>query len=164
MIRRAFLVAAAAAALILTPSVAMADETYAATDYTVTVSDSTPNAGASFTVRVLGVVANAPVTLKTCPSDGARTLSTIANGRGVATFSVTLTQAGVCTLTARVAGVVVATQDVRVRGVSADAVPSSLSRTGFDGMPLAVGGGLLVLMGAGALVVAKRRKSAQVRA
>ena len=162
MIRRAFLVAAAAAALILTPSVAMAD--YVAPPLTVTVSDSTPNAGDSFTVSVLGVVANAPVTLTTCRSDGARTLNTTANASGVATFSVTLTKAGVCTLTARVAGVVVATQDVRVLGVSADAVPSSLSRTGFDGMPLAVGGGLLVLMGAGAVVVAKRRKSAQVRA
>jgi LPXTG-motif cell wall-anchored protein len=39
-----------------------------------------------------------------------------------------------------------------------------LGRTGFEGMPLAVGGGVLVLAGAGAVVIARRRRSAQVPA
>ena len=47
MIRRAVLAAAAAVALILTPSVAMA---YQATGFTCTVSDSTPTVGDSVTV------------------------------------------------------------------------------------------------------------------
>ncbi|MEP7017890.1 MAG: hypothetical protein ABI899_07715, partial [Actinomycetota bacterium] len=88
-----------------------------------------------------------------------------ANASGVASFTFTLSAAGVYTLTAtNASGAVVSTQTLTVHSVSAAGVAPSgqLSFTGFDGLPLAVGGGVLVLAGAGAVLVARRRKSAQV--
>lgn len=51
-----------------------------------------------------------------------------------------------------------------VAAAAAVAAGGQLSRAGFDGTGLAVGGGLLVLAGAGAVVVARRRKPTQVPA
>src|SRR5665647_1779004 len=168
MIRRIIMVAAAAAALILVPSAAMA---YEAPGFDFTVSDSTPTVGTPFTATVLGAAANAVVTLTVeCPNVGVKTLTDTASASGVASFSVTLTGAGTCTLTAtNAAGAVVATQTVL--GVSANAASpvtgpatGALPRTGFDVMGFALWGGLFVLVGAGALIVVRRRRPAQVRA
>ena len=168
MIRRIIMVAAAAAALILVPSVAMA---YEAPGYNFTVSDSTPTVGTPFTATLSGAEANTVVTLTVeCPNVGVKTLTDTASASGVASFSVTLTSAGTCTLTAtNAAGAVVATQTVL--GVSAEAASpvtgpatGTLPRTGFDVMGFALWGGLFVLVGAGALIVVKRRRPAQVRA
>jgi len=170
MIRRIIMVAAAAAALILVPSAAMADG-YLAPGYNFTVSDSTPTVGTPFTATVLGAAANAVVTLTVeCPNVGVKTLTDTASASGVASFSVTLTGAGTCTLTAtNAAGAVVATQTVL--GVSANAASpvtgpatGTLPRTGFDVMGFALWGGLFLLVGAGALIVVRRRRPAQVRA
>lgn len=165
MIRRIIMVAAAAAALILVPSVAMA---YEAPGFNFTVSDSTPTVGTPFTASISGFAANTVATLTVeCPNVGVKTLTDTASASGVASFSVTLTSAGTCTLTATTAaGAVVATQTVL--GVSANApVPAaggSLPRTGFDPTGFLVGGGLLVLAGAGGVLVARRRKSSGVAA
>ena len=173
MIRRIIMVAAAAAALILVPSVAMA---YEAPGFNFTVSDSTPTVGTPFTATISGADANTVVTLTVeCPNVGVKTLTDTASASGVASFSVTLTGAGTCTLTAtNVAGAVLATQTVL--GVSANApipaaanapIPAAggaLPRTGFDVMGFALWGGLFVLVGAGALIVVRRRRPAQVRA
>ena len=164
MIRRALLVAAAAVALILVPSVAMAD--YEAPGFTSSVSDSTPAVGQSITVTINGGAANANkvITLaSTCLSTSP--LTATANASGVASFTFTLSAAGVYTLTAtNASGAVVSTQTITAHAVSAAGVAPSgqLSFTGFDSLPLAVGGGVLVLAGAGAVLVARRRKSAQV--
>jgi LPXTG-motif cell wall-anchored protein len=155
---------AAAAALILVPSAAMA---YEAPGFNFTVSDPTPTVGTPFTATISGADANTVVTLTVeCPNVGVKTLTDTANASGVASFSVTLTGAGTCTLTAtNAAGAVVATQTVL--GVSADAASpatGTLPRTGFDPTGLLVGGGLLVLAGAGGVLVARRRKSSRAAA
>ena len=165
MIRRIIMVAAAAAALILVPSAAMA---YEAPGFNFTVSDSSPTVGTPFTATISGADANTVVTLTVeCQNAGVKTLTDKASASGVATFSVTLTAAGTCTLTAtNAAGAVLATQTVL--GVSANApVPAAggaLPRTGFDVMGFVLWGGLFVLVGAGALIVVKRRRPAEVRA
>jgi hypothetical protein len=171
MIRRAILVAAAAVALILAPSYAMA---YNAPGFSSSVSDSTPAIGAPVTVTVQGGAANAGQVIKlviTNTSTGSastRSISQTANASGVVFFTFTLTAAGRYTVEAKnAAGALVSDQVLTVASQAASASPSpspQLSHTGFDGMPLALGGGLLVLVGAGAVVVAKRRRSAQLPA
>jgi hypothetical protein len=165
MIRRAILVAAAAVAVILVPSAAMA---YNAPGFSSSVSDATPAVGQSVTVIINGGAANAnKVITLTITGANAKTLTTTANASGVATFTFTLSAAGVDTLTAtNAAGAVISTQTVTVHAVSAAAAPATggLAFTGFEGTGLAVGGGLLVLTGAGVVLVARRRKSAQVAA
>jgi len=166
MIRRAILVAAAAVAVILVPSAAMAAD-YEAAGFTSTVSDTTPAVGQSVTVIIHGGVANANkvITLKIA-GVSTQTLTATANAAGAASFTFTLSAAGVYTLTAtNASGAVVSTQTITVHAVGAASVaPGKLSSTGFEGTGLAVGGGLLVLTGAGAVLVARRRKTAQVPA
>jgi hypothetical protein len=160
MIRRIVLAVAAAVALTLVPAAAMA---YEAPGFTFSVSDATPATGVPFTAVITGAVPGSVVTL-TVTGVAGQTLTATANASGAATFTVTLNAAGAYTLTAtNAAGAVLGTQVVTVAAAAAAAVPA-LSSTGFDGMPLAVGGGVLVLAGAGAVVVAKRRKSATVPA
>ena len=165
MIRRAILVAAAAVAVILVPSAAMA---YNAPGFTSSVSDTSPGVGQSVTVIINGGAANAnaAITLTVACSNNTTTLNATANASGTASFNFTPTAAGVCTLTAaNASGAVISTQTVTVHTVSAAGVaPTQLSFTGFEGTGLAVGGGLLVLTGAGVVVFARRRKSAQVPA
>jgi len=171
VIRRTALVAAAAVALILAPTAAMAyeDEQFAAA-----VSDATPAAGSPFTVSVTGP-ANTPVTLTVSGAaqiDGVTgsSLTKNTNAQGVAQFSVVLANAGSYTITATDAsGAVITTQTVSVAAVGVAASRSSasgraatgaqLGDTGFDGMGLAAGAGALVIAGAGAVVVARRRQS-----
>ena len=92
---------------------------------------------------------------------------TATNVAGAVTFNVTLTEAGSYALTLTNAeGALRSSMTVVVHaaGAVAPAATGTLSRTGFDGMPIAIGGGVLVLLGAGAVLVARRRKSAQVHA
>ncbi len=166
MIRRVFLVFAAALALILAPSVAMA---YNAPGFTCTVSDATPAAGVPMTVVCSGAQAGEVLTLTATRNPastfGTKTFTATANASGVATFTLTLTPAGDYSLVVKGAnGAVISTQTVKVLGVGTAAAPGQLGRTGFDGMPLAVGGGILVLAGAGAVLISRRRRSAQVPA
>jgi len=97
----------------------------------------------------------------------ARAFTKTASASGVAAFTVTLSAAGTYTLTAtNAASAVLGTQTVTVAAAAAApaAAGTGLARTGFDALPLAAGGGILVPLGAGAVVVAKRRKSAHVAA
>jgi hypothetical protein len=179
MIRRAFLVAAAATALILAPSVAMA---YNAPGYNCTVSDSTPASGAPFTVNMTGADANEVVTatIESTPASissssiqiaGIKAFTKTASASGALVFKVTLNQPGSYAITmTNVNSAVLTTQTVTVAAVGAavgavaPAATGTLSFTGFDGMPIAIGGGVLVILGAGAVLVARRRKSGQVPA
>ena len=194
MFRRAVLVAAAAAlALILAPSVAMA--AYNAPGFAATVSNPSPATGQPVTVTLSGAKANGAVTLTVTPDtasvrsgaiqiDGTVTTSLTknANASGVASFTVTLAAAGSFTLTfTNSAGAVVSTQTLTAHavggasgagsasgvvpgGASGSGAGGQLSRTGFEGTGLAVGGGLLVVAGAGAMVLARRRKTAHLPA
>lgn len=158
MIRRAFVLVAAAALLILTPSVAMA---YSAPGFGSTVSDSTPAAGQCVTMTVDGGVANAGKVL-TLNVTGAstKTLTATANAKGVATFNVCLSVVGNYTLSVfNSDGALVADQTITVHAAGTTPPPEQLSFTGSDALPLAAGGALLVLLGAGAVVVARRRNS-----
>ena len=169
MIRRAVLAAAAAVALILAPSAAMA---YNASGFSCTVSDPTPAAGVPFTVVCSGAQPGAVLTLTVTRNPaanfGTKTFTATANANGVATFTVTVAPAGAYSLMVKGAsGAVISTQTLKVLGVGAASPPvkgGQLSNTGFEGMPLAVGGGMLVLVGAGAVLISRRRKSAQVPA
>lgn len=174
MIRRALVVAAAAFALILAPSAAMA---YNAPGFTSSVSDPTPALGAPVTVVISGVKAHEEVTLtiSSTPASisndaiqiaGIKSRTKTANASGVVSFTVTLTAAGSYALSAtNAAGAVISTQTLTAGAAAAAPAAftgSQLSSTGFGGAGLAVGGGVLVLLGAGAVLVARRRKSAKV--
>jgi hypothetical protein len=223
MIRRAILVAAAAVALTLAPSTAMAE--YSAADFGFTVSDSTPTTGVPFIVHVTNAEANQAVTLTmtlkaSTTHAGTRSLTKTANAKGVVDFPVTLVEDGTWRLVSTSAtGAVLTSQSVTVAdkgavivagagadagaaaaaapravagaapravagaapggapgvapGVAAGAAPraapaaaagAQLAFTGLQGMGLAVGGGLLVLVGAGSVLVTRRRRSARVPA
>lgn len=168
--RRVTAAVAIAGALALAPSAAFA---YGANDYSNkgTVSTTTPTSGTPFTVTVQGP-ANTGVTLTitsnpaSLPSSaitiaGTKALTKTTNASGSVVFTVTLTQAGSFTLVATDAasGAVLSTQSVTVAGSTASALP----QTGSDPMPIALGAGALVLVGAGAVVFAARRRSAASR-
>jgi hypothetical protein len=114
MIRRAVLVAAAAIALILAPTAAMAQ---APAGFSVPQANPTAD-GVPFKVIASGAKANEAVTLTMTPdpaSIGTRSLTQIANARGVASFVVTLTQDGTYLLVSKSAsGVVLTSQTVTV--------------------------------------------------
>jgi len=150
MIRRPVLVAAAAVALALVPSAAMA---YDAPGYGTTVSDATPAVGSAFSLTVTGVDPGAVVTLKVA----GKSYTATANANGAATFTVTLTAVGTYTARAYVNGALVSDEVVTV--VSGASAGAELSSTGFESAGLAAGAGVLVLAGAGAVLVAKRRRS-----
>ena len=176
MIRRALLVAAAATALILTPSVAMA---YNAPGYGCFVTPSTHIPGHPIKVhcshghakeKMTLTVTSTPASIKSSGIQiaGTKALTSTMSASGAVAFAVTLTEAGTYALVATdEGGAVVASQTVTVHSASGAAVTAAagqLSRTGFDGMPLALGGGVLVLLGAGAVLVGRRRKSSHVPA
>lgn len=168
--RRAFVVAAAAAALVLAPSAAFG---YGAENYQDkgTVSDTTPATGEAFKVTVKGP-ANTNVTLTittpgSVPVDavtiaGTKSFSKLTDAAGNAVFSVTLAQPGTFSLvvTDAASGAVLSTQAVTVAGAAA--APAALSSTGSDALPIAAGAGALLAVGAGAIVIARRRS--EVRA
>ena len=167
-IRRTALVAVAAVALALVPSAAFA---YGAGDYSNrgTVSDTTPAAGQSFTVTVVGPAgANVTLTITSNPASipdsaitiaGTKSLTKTTNSSGTAVFTVTLSQAGTFTLVATdtASGAVLSTQAVTVAGAAGST--GSLSSTGSNALPIALGAGALVLVGAGGVVMARRRSA-----
>ena len=129
-IRRTALVAAAAVALALVPSAAMA---YGADDYSNdgTVSDTTPAAGQSFTVTVTGPAGASRHAdhheqpgrrsrTRAITIAGTKSLTKTTNAAGTAVFTVTLSQAGTFTLVATdtATGAVLSTQTVTVAGAA----------------------------------------------
>jgi hypothetical protein len=182
MIRRAVLATAAAVALILTPSVAMA---YNAPGFSSSVSDSTPTIGHPVTVTIRGGVANArqivklvittPIAGPRGPHKKANVLYKRANASGVVKFTFKLNTLGTYKVEAfNKAGGLLSDQTLTVvrsaghgngngdkRAASA---ASQISFAGLDGAGLAAGGGALLIPGAGAMLIAKRRRSAKVPA
>lgn len=169
--RRALVTAAAAAALVLAPSAAFG---YGAENYQNkgTVSDSTPAAGETFTVTVKGPAStNVTLTVTTpdsVPADavtiaGTKSFTKLTDASGNAVFSVTLAQPGTFSLvvTDAASGAVLSTQAVTVAGAAAG-TPAALSSTGSNALPIAAGAGALLAVGAGAIVIARRRS--EVRA
>ena len=181
MIRRTVLTASAVLALTLAPAAAQA---YDAPGFETTVADPTPATGAPVTVSVRGAGAGAPVTLTVTSEPaslsndsiqiaGTKSLTKPAGSTGVATFAVTFVAGGtynavatdaagrtlgteVLTVAAPAAPGAAATGGAATGGAAAGA---ALSETGFDATGLAVGAGAMVLAGAGAVVVARRRQT-----
>ncbi len=186
MIRRTALVSAAAAALVLVPSAAFA---YDAPGFSSDVSDPTPAAGEALVLTVDGdsaiagktvvlTVTSSPASIPSSAIEiaGVASASKVANEAGVAKFDVTLNQPGTYSAVATVDGQAVSTFELPVAAAAAAGTSNSgtttasgakasggaLAATGFDGAGLATGAGALVLAGAGAVMVAKRRQSAAV--
>lgn len=162
MLRRSIMAAAAALALIAIPTAAMA---YEAPPVPVTVSDATPSAGEPITFSVTGKADEALTLTITSAGDasaieiaGTKSLTKTADAAGVATFTVKLADGGNYTLVATDAsGAVLGTQVVTV---AAGATTASLPQTGVETGALAAGAGVLVLAGAGAVLIARRRQTA----
>ncbi len=174
MFRRSLLVVVAALGLVLMPTTAMA---YDAPGYNTTTSDPTPAPNQPVTIEIKGFNPFEPATL-TITGDvdlvtiaGTKSSTKPANSAGAATWQVTFGQPGTYTLTGTNSlGVVVSTQTLTVHdagvagasavaGVSAAGATAQLSKTGFANTWMLVAGLALVLGGAGALVVSKRRKT-----
>jgi LPXTG-motif cell wall-anchored protein len=171
-ISRAVATAAIAGALALAPTAAFG---YGASDYTNTgtLSDTTPALGESFTITVVGP-ANTPVmvTLTSNPASipdaamqlaGTRSLTKTTNASGVSIFTVTLSQPGTYTgvVTDVASGAVLSTQTVVIAAPTAAAAAATgtrLSATGSNAVPIALGAGALLLVGAGGVVYAKKRR------
>ena len=163
MVRRALLTAAAAAALVALPAAAVA---YDAPGYATAVTDPTPTVGQAFTLSTDGNAAGEALTLTVTSNPasisndrivvaGSRALAKVADGSGAASWSLTLSAAGSYTLAVtNAAGQLVGDEVVAVAAAPAPA----LSDTGFRGLPLAIGAGALVALGATAVVVARRRR------
>ncbi len=166
MIRRTVFIAAAAAALAIVPTAAFG---YGATDYTTTVSVPAPTVGQSFTFTVHGPAgAQVTLTITSNPASIADSAITIAgtkslikttNASGVATFTVTLATAGTYALVATdtASGAAISTQSVTTAAAGSSA---TLAMTGADPLPMLLSAGGLFVLGAGGVVVAKRRKTA----
>src|SRR5450759_2306762 len=178
MIRRAFLVAAAATALIFAPSVAMAD--YSApgygcfwtppafvTGHQLRYHCSQGHTKAKPESETL-TITSTPASIKSKGIKIAGTKSMTATSvAGAVSFDVTFAEPGTYALALTNAADVLLNSQTLVIHSEAAAAPAAtggLSSTGFDGMPIALGGGVLVLLGAGTVLVARRRKSAQVHA
>lgn len=183
MIRRSLISAAAAIALVVMPTVAMA---YDAPGYDTTVSDPTPAVGRAFTLMTRGAAPGAILTL-TITSDpagigndaveiaGTKTMTKTAeaDADGTVTWTVTLSAAGTYFLAVTdAAGNLLGDETVTVAGAAAGtaagtaagAVTPGLSDTGFDGAGLAVGAVVLIVAGAVAVFFARRRQLAHAGA
>lgn len=164
---RTVVTAAIAGALALAPTAAFG---YGAADYTNTgtASTTTPVVGSSFSITVAGP-GNTPVvlTVTTNPTSlpdsaitiaGTKSLTKTTNASGAAVFTVTLSQVGAYTavVTDGVSGQVLSTQTFTVAGAAA--AGGQLSATGSNALPIALGAGALVLIGAGGLAYANKRR------
>lgn len=176
---RTVVTAAIAGALALAPTAAFG---YGAADYSNlgTASTTTPVVGQPVTITVQGPPgANVILTFTTNPASipdsriqiaGTRSLTKTADGAGSIVFTATLLEAGTYTgvVTDAVSGEVLSTQTFVVRAApGATPTPAAaggqLSATGSNALPIALGAGALVLLGAGGVVYAnKRRQGANV--
>ena len=162
MFRRSVTILVAAAALALAPAAAFG---YGGADYSNkgTVSDATPAIGQQFTVTVAGP-SNTNVTL-TITSAGSIPVSTITkatSATGAVSFAVTLDAAGTYTLvlTDTATGAVLSSQVVTVEAAAAAAAAAAagLASTGSNFALFGLTAGALIVLGTGAIVVARRRQ------
>ncbi len=168
MVRRALVSAAAAAALVLVPTAALA---YEAPGYDIAVEDVSPSPGEGFQVSIDGATVGEDYTLTitsspaSLPDDviqiaGTASLTRTATSPTVS-WTVTLQSAGTFALAVtNAAGELVADSTVVVTAAGEDDVTGGdgLAVTGFDGVQLAIGAGVLLVLGAGAVVVSRRRQ------
>lgn len=150
-----------------TAGAATTDDGYRAPSVVATVSDPTPAPGQSFTF-VVQYTPSTPVNLTiTAPPSipdsaitiaGTKSLTKTTDAAGSVTFTVTLAQAGTYTLTATNAatGAVIATE---VLAVTSTGTGGTLSSTGADALPYVLGGVTLLVVGAGALLLARHRSA-----
>lgn len=169
MLRRALVTAAATAALVALPAVAMA---YDAPGYTTTVSDPTPAIGQAFTVTTDGNDPGQGLTL-TVTSDpasvpnsailvaGSVAVPKTADGSGNASWTVTLNAAGTYTLAVTDSGTGALVGDDVVTVAAAPADPGdALGATGFETSTVALGAAGLVLVGGTIVLLVRRRTRA----
>ena len=159
MFRRSVTILVAAAALALAPAAAFG---YGGDDYSNkgTCSDTTPDIGQQFTVTAAGP-SNTNVTL-TITSAGSIPVSTITkatSATGAVSFAVTLNAAGTYTLvlTDTATGAVLSSQVVTVEAAAA-AAAAGLASTGSNFALFGLTAGALIVLGTGAIVVARRRQ------
>lgn len=168
-ISRTVATAVIAGALALAPTAASA---YVPSDYSnVTASTLSPGVGSPFIITIQGPI-NADVTLNitsvsaAIPDSaitiaGTRSLTKTTNAEGVASFTVTLAQAGTynAVVTDAGTGAVIRTLTLDVAAASGTSTSGGqLSSTGSDALPIALGAGALLLVGAGGVAFAKRRR------
>jgi LPXTG-motif cell wall-anchored protein len=171
VLRRTLFTAAAAAALVLVPTAAAT--AYQAPGFAIATDDPTPAVGEAFTVTVDGTTPGESYTLAVTTSSSVVTDAVVGDATKVATgtslsWTVRLSDAGSYRLAVTdSSGALVSDLTVTVaaatasRGggrTAADDDGEMLSDTGFDGMNLAIAAGGLMVIGAGAVVVARRRQ------
>ncbi|WP_245992989.1 peptidase [Xylanimonas allomyrinae] len=173
-----------AGALATVPVASAVADTYPATEYNATVSDSAPSVGTPFTVTATGPVGNHELTLTITSSTltdsqiqiaGTKSLTKPAVN-GVATFQVTLAAEGTCDLAVYdAAGKEISRQTITTdgaaaaakgaaAGTNASAAGDALPRTGAPSLELAGLAGALALAGAGAVGLASARRRRFARA
>jgi hypothetical protein len=140
---------------------------YTAPGYTVTVSDSTPRVGHPVKFNLTGGTAKGAIILTITQAGSDRNHGiqfTKLNAKGAGNFSVIFHKAGVYTVTLKDSkGHVISTQVVTVSKEAAGR-GAAQGTTGGSNMGRAVGGGLIVLLlaGAGGVLYTRHRKSAQL--
>jgi hypothetical protein len=161
-----------AGGLILGPSVAAFAATstsYEAPGVSATVSVIAPNVGQTFVFVINANVANVTLTISsaTAPSSaitiaGTKSL-TKATVNGTATYDVTLTDPATYTLVATdpATGAVLASQAVTVSAAGGGSSTGALAGTGSNETPIIAGAAALVVLGAGGVLVARRRHAHQ---
>jgi LPXTG-motif cell wall-anchored protein len=168
-LRRITSVALIGGFLAAAPTVAAAE--YAADEYDVAVTDTTPEVGEPFTVTVEGPEGNPEITLTiSSPAvpDGAIEIAgtqslTKATVDGEATFTVTLEEEATYTLVATDAdGTVLSTQTITAIEAAGGDGGAMLPQTGSDATAYIAGAVLLVAGGVAAVVVTNRRRHSRV--
>lgn len=159
MFRRSVTILVAAAALALAPAAAFG---YGAGDYSDkgTVSDTTPDIGQQFTVTAAGPSnTNVTLTITSAPSIPVSTITKATSATGAVSFAVTLNAAGTYTLvlTDTATGTVLSSQVVTVEAAAA-AAAAGLASTGSNFALFGLTAGALLVLGTGAIVVARRRQ------
>jgi hypothetical protein len=170
MFRRSVTILVAAAALALAPAAAFGG--YGGDDYSNkgTVSDTTPDIGQQFTVTAAGPSnTNVTLTITSAASipdsaitiAGTKALTKATSATGAVSFPVTLNAAGTYTLvlTDTATGAVLSSQVVTVAAAAAAAAAASgLATTGSNFALFGFSAGALILLGSGAIVLARRRQ------
>lgn len=172
MNRRHALVAVLALGLALAPAAANA---YEAEGVSVTVSAAAPALNAPTTLTVSGVnpgeavtatITSLPATIagESISIAGTKALTKTASDAGVAIFTATFAEAGTFTVvfTGENGRLIADNQVITVAAnlpTTGGDKPGTLPVTGSEAVSLAIGAGVLVAAGAGAVVVTRRRKA-----
>jgi len=157
MIKRVLATVAVTGMLFVVPAVAFAASPYPAPDQTLKCSTAQAPPSTTFTCTITGTNGDAAQLQTTFDGADAAIAGTVTSSPrtiagGKATFTVT---APAIPGTIGISGII---NQVTFDSASVD-VADELSSTGFDGMPIAVGAAVLLVAGAGIIVVGARRRS-----